>query len=89
MPVIGPRMVAQINATVSDVVFGVVDQLVTDLGQRDTGQIIDQVSDVLAQQLTDDNDEFNQVIKDAVVDTIDVLIEQVRLQRWKMVEQET
>lgn len=89
MPVIGPRMVAEINATVSDVVFGVVDQLVTDLGQKDTSHIVEQVSDALSQQLADGNDDFNQVIKDAIIDTIDVLIDQVRLQRWKMLEQQS
>ncbi len=86
VPVIGPKMVEAIHQTVSDVVYGVVDQLLLDLGRRDTDTVVDEVLENVLLRMLEPNDHFSNVSKQVLTDTIDILIDAVRVQRWKQEE---
>ncbi|MGC1508400.1 ion transporter [Ketobacter sp.] len=83
VPVLGTRLVDVINQTVSDVVYGVVDQLMLDLGKRETDVIVGELLDGVIHKLLEPGDRFNEATRGVLIDAIDVIKAEVRVQRWK------
>lgn len=86
VPLVGQRLVDQINQTVSDVVYGVVDQLFVDVGKRETDSIVSELIDGVIHKLLEPGDEFSQSSRDIAIDVIDIIKNEVRVQRWKTLE---
>jgi hypothetical protein len=84
MPVVGSTMVSVIESTVSDVVFNVLDRLVQDIGHEDTDTLVKEMADIIFEQLMQPSQTLNDVGHNVVVDVLEVIKEEVRIQKWKI-----
>ncbi len=84
IPVMGPKVVELIEQTVSDVVFDVVDGLMLDIGKQETDHIVMELLDRVIHKVLEPTDAFNEASKAVLVDAIDIIKAQVRVQRWRL-----
>lgn len=86
LPVVGTALTDVIENTVSDIVFSVIDSLVVDIGHKDTDGLVKELFDMLLDRLMEPSDELNEVGKLILLDAIEVVKEEVRVQQWKLKE---
>ncbi|MDF1746792.1 MAG: hypothetical protein P1V19_24075 [Gimesia sp.] len=84
IPVMGPKLVDVIDKTVSDVVFDVVDGLMLDIGKQETDHIVTELLDRIIHKVLEPTDEFNEASKAVLLDAIEIIKAQVRVQRWRL-----
>jgi len=87
MPLVGSTMVSVIESTVSDVVFNVLDRLTQDIGHEDTDTLVKEMADIIFEQLMQPSQTLNDVGHNVVVDVLEVIKEEVRIQKWKINDQ--
>ena len=68
----------------SDVVFDVVDGLMLDIGKQETDHIVMELLDRVIHKVLEPTDAFNEASKAVLVDAIDIIKAQVRVQRWRL-----
>ena len=86
LPVIGEAVTDIIESTVSDIVFNVVDRLATDVGSEETDAWVHEVTDMVIARLLQPNEQLNTAGKNVLIDILDVIKDEVRVQRWKLRE---
>lgn len=87
MPVIGEQIAEIIESTVSDVVFSVMDRLVTDIGHEDTDILVKELADIILERVMEPSDALNEAAREVLLDAIEVIKDEVKVQRWKLHEQ--
>ena len=87
MPVVGEQIADIIETTVSDVVFSVMDRLVTDIGHEDTDILVKELADIILERVMEPSDTLNQASTDILLEVIEVIKDEVKVQRWKLNEQ--
>ena len=89
LPGIGRPVATLLENAISDIVFNVVDQMVTDVCSFENDQAIAQVTSVSADALMSPEYDrrLNRLARSMVLQSLDVIKDQVRIQRWK--EQES
>ena len=83
IPVMGPRLVEVIDHTVSDVVFDVINGLMLDIGKQETDHLVTELLDGVIHKILQPSDALNEASKQVMLDAIDIIKEQVRVQRWR------
>lgn len=83
MPIVGEGIVSVIETTVSKVVFGVIDHLVEDIGSSDTDILVEELTDLVIDKMLEPAPDMSNVGKEVAVDVIEVIKEEVKVQRWK------
>lgn len=83
IPVMGPRLVEVIDHTVSDVVFDVINGLMLDIGKQETDHLVTELLDGIIHKILQPSDSLNEASKQVMLDAIDIIKEQVRVQRWR------
>ena len=86
LPVIGQAVTEIIRQTVSDVVFHVMDRLATDLGREDTDMWVQEMTDTVLARLLQPSDQLNTATKNILINVLEVVKDEVRIQRWKVRE---
>ena len=86
LPVVGTALTDVIENTVSDIVFNVVDTLVSDVGHKDTDSLIKELFDIVLDRLMEPSDMLNETGRLILLDAIDVVKEEVKVQQWKLKE---
>jgi len=86
LPVVGMPLTDVIENTVSDIVFNVVDTLVGDIGHKDTDSLIKELFDMVLDRLMEPSDVLNETGRLILLDAIDVVKEEVKVQQWKLKE---
>ena len=86
MPMVGRPIVDVIESTVSDIVFNVLDRLVHDIGHEDTDLLVKELADMIIEQVIQPSQTLNDAGADVVVDVIEVIKEEVEVQKWKIKE---
>jgi hypothetical protein len=86
MPVVGRPIVDVIESTVSDIVFNVLDRLVQDIGHEDTDLLVKELADMIIEQVIQPSQTLNDAGADVVVDVIEVIKDEVEVQKWKLKE---
>jgi hypothetical protein len=87
MPVVGSTMVSVIESTVSDVVFNVLDRLVQDIGHEDTDTLVKEMADIILEQVMQPSQTIIDVGHNVVVDVLEVIKEEVTIQKCKINDQ--
>lgn len=87
VPFLGGSAVDLLETTVSDVVFSVLDRLVEDVGHEDTDIIIQELADIVIDQLMQPSKELNLASREVLIQSIDVIKDEVRVQKWKINEE--
>ena len=83
IPVMGPKLVEVIDQTVSDVVFEIIDGLMLDIGRKETDHIVTELLDGVIHKLLQPSDDLNEASKKVMLDAIEIIKDQVRVQRWR------
>ena len=84
VPVIGNAITEAIESTVSQIVFSVLDQVASDIGHRDTDMLVHDITNVLLDRIMQPSDALNVASKDVLVDVLELIKDEVRIQRWKL-----
>lgn len=84
LPVIGQAITDVIEQTVSDVAFNVVDRVATDIGSEETDVWVEELIDMVLARLLQPSDQLNTVTKNMLIDVLEVIKDEVRIQRWKL-----
>jgi len=85
LPGIGRPVATLLENAISDIVFNVVDQMVTDACSLENDQAIAQVTSVSADALMSPkyDQRLNQLAKSVVLQSLDVIKDHVQIRRWK------
>ncbi|PSQ79620.1 MAG: hypothetical protein BRD41_06850, partial [Bacteroidetes bacterium QS_1_63_11] len=85
LPGIGRPMATLLENAISDIVFNVVDQMVTDVCSLENDQAITQVTSVSAEALMSPkyDQRLNQLARSLVLQSLDVIKDHVQIRRWK------
>lgn len=86
LPVIGQAVTEIIETTVSDIVFNVLDRVVMDIGAEETDIWVRDITDQVIARLLQPNAQLNAAGRDVLIDILDVVKDEVRIQRWKLKE---
>lgn len=86
MPVVGGPIVDVIESTVSDIVFSVLDRLVTDVGHEDTDILVKELADIIIERVMEPSEQLNEAGRDVILDVLEVIKDEVKVQRWKLNE---
>ena len=89
IPLVGGAVTANLEKTVSDMVNHVVDESIQDLASPHNKEIIDDITHlVLDTFLTEEEDmKLNSLVKNIVVESLELIKDQVKIQQWKVQEQ--
>lgn len=87
MPVVGEQIADVIENTVSEIVFSVLDRLVTDIGHEDTDILVKELADIVIDRVMEPSDALNLAARDVMLDAIEVVKDEVKVQRWKLNDQ--
>lgn len=79
-------MTEVIETTVSDIVFNVMDRLATDIGREETDIWVHEITDLLLARLLQPSAALNEAGKNVMIDILEVVKDEVRIQRWKLKE---
>jgi len=84
----GGIAVKNMEKVVADVVFQAINGLVEDLSENNLEELFDQIADILlgALLVKGDDRELNRVVTEALVQAIEIVKDQVRVQQWKLRE---
>jgi len=85
LPGVGRPVATLLENAISDIVFNVVDRMVTDVCSLENDQAIAQVTSVSAEALMSPKYDrrLNQLAKSLVLQSLDVIKDHVQIRRWK------
>lgn len=86
VPVVGGKIEAHLYTIVSEVVFNVVHQLADDLHGDETTAFIQEAAALFLDHLNVADSEISILAQSLVLDVIDLVIEEVKIQKWKLDE---
>lgn len=83
VPMVGGLVTRQIEQAVSDIVFNVLNDAVSDLRNVESRRVVEEVLDVSFDIVIEERPELDRISTKILLETIDVLKQRVRVQRWK------
>jgi hypothetical protein len=85
LPGVGRPIATLLENAISDIVFNVVDRMVTDVCSFDNDQAITQVTSISADALMSPKYDrrLNQLARSVVLQSLDVIKDHVQVRRWK------
>lgn len=91
LPGIGRPVASLLESAISDIVFNVVDQLVTDVCRPENNAAIAQVTSISADALMSPkyDQRLNRIARSIVMQSLDVIKDHVEIQQWKHRERST
>jgi len=72
-----------LERTVRDMIFDITDQIMDYMRSDLSTAVIREALDTLCQSLADPESEANHLVQTILLDTIEVLKQQVQIQQWK------
>jgi len=91
VPVLGPQVARTLESAIQDITFNVVNGIFEDMAQQDQHRLIDELSTltidtVLHEDSKPENEAINAIIQRMVMESLEVVKDQVRVQEWKLRE---
>ncbi len=89
VPVVGGLVIKNAESIVSDVVFQVLNGMAEDISEKDLDHLFDQIADIILGSILvkGEDQRLNQAVIEAVVEAIEIVKDQVRVQQWKLREE--
>lgn len=89
VPVFGKAVVSTVQKTVSNIVFNVIDQLLKDLSGEQSKILVQEVIDAGLEigEHADSESEYQNVIGEALVKSLEIVKDQVKIKQWKLREE--
>lgn len=88
VPGVGPSIASLLEHAISDIVFNVVDRMVTDVCSLENDQALAQVTSISADALLSPKYDrrLNRLAQSIVIQSLDVIKDHVKIQQWKQRE---
>ena len=86
IPLMGSRLSSTLEKTVSDLVYDILGQVVEDIKGEGSTALINEMSDVLVASVTEPQSDFNTVVRDSLLECVDLIKDEVKVQKWKIDE---
>ncbi len=88
VPVLGGLVIKNMERIVADVVFQAINGLAEDISHNNLEALFDQIADILlgALLVKGEDQQLNQTVIEAMVQAIEIVKDQVRIQQWKLRE---
>lgn len=85
VPVVGPTLTNTLEQAVGDVVFKVINGIINDLSAKKNSPKLHEIASNMFDQLIDlDYLTDNKVVEKMLIDSIDIIKDQVNVQQWKI-----
>ncbi len=89
IPLVGSSITASVEKAISDIAFNAINTAVEDLVSDNNNTVIEEMSDLAFEMvLMEEKDEKLKIAKDIVLQSIELVKEQVKIQQWKLKELE-
>ncbi|GJM30232.1 MAG: hypothetical protein DHS20C17_28670 [Cyclobacteriaceae bacterium] len=91
IPIVGGIVTYNLERTVRDIVNSVVDESFRDLASPKNKEVVDDVANLVLDSFVyqDRDTELNNLVRDIVLDSLELVKDQVRIQQWKIREELT
>ena len=87
VPVFGTAVSSAIEKIVSDVVFNIINDLLTDISASKNTDIVNNITEMFFEStLLNIKSEQNQVFEEIISDSLELVKDNVKIQRWKLKE---
>ncbi len=90
IPVVGPTIATNLEDAISDIVYQVIDQAIQDLGSPQNKTIVNDMAHLSIEAFTmkEEDRQLDRVVRDIVVESLELVKDQVKIQQWKVREEE-
>ena len=90
IPLVGNNISQMLERAISDIVFKVINQALSDLGSARNKEVIDEVVDISFNAIADQEDDhqINALIKNITSQSLEVVKAHIKVQQWKLREKE-
>lgn len=90
IPVFGGVISSNLENAISDIVYNVVQKAIEDLGSTQNRRLIDEISDITIETILSEEgeEELNEVAKNILIQGLEIIKEQVKVQQWKLKDME-
>lgn len=84
IPVVGAQIQSTLNTATSQIVFGVVDQLISDLSASENQATINLITEsILEIFLQQQSSKSTELTNEIIVESIDLIVKRVQIKQWK------
>ncbi len=83
VPMLGRAVVSQLQQSINDIVYEVVDRTVRDVSAAENNRLVDESVSVIIDAILDDHPELGDIGTKMTVEAIEIIKERVRVQHWK------
>ncbi len=89
VPVVGGMVTKNMENVVSDIVFQVINGMAEDLSEKTLDDLFDQLADIILGSLLvkGEDQRLNAAVIDTMIQAIEIIKDQVRVQQWKLREE--
>lgn len=89
VPVVGERLSVLLERAISDITFHVINGMIEDLGASENNPVLNQVAEISVNTiLQEGSEDLEDVTREAIVEALEMVKEQVLVQQWKKRERE-
>ncbi len=90
IPLVGSLVTSRLQSAVSDIVYGVINRIIEDLSSVRSREAVDDVAEALFEAIIqpEKDQHLNQVAIDMVVQSLELIKQQVMIKQWKLKELE-
>ena len=85
IPLVGNSITGKLEKAVSDITFAVIEGIMLDLSSEENASVISELADVSMDMilLEEEDEQLNNVATEMVHQSIEIIKEEVRIQRWR------
>lgn len=85
IPLVGNSITGKLEKAVSDITFAVIEGIMLDLSSEENASVISELADVSMDMilLEEEDEQLNKVATEMVHQSIEIIKEEVRIQRWR------
>jgi hypothetical protein len=89
VPGVGGMISRLLEQAISDIVYNVIDQMMADIASRENDELIAQITEISTDAvLSGEYDrELNRILRDLILESLDLVKEEVKVQEWKLREE--
>ncbi|MCB0292791.1 MAG: hypothetical protein KDH97_21225, partial [Calditrichaeota bacterium] len=90
VPVMGSFVNSRLEHAISDIVFNVINGIIEDLASQQNKFLVDELTgltfDTILKEESDQK--INDIARDMIIDSLEIIKDQVKVQQWKLRELE-
>ena len=88
IPVLGSTIEKTIKKSINDVIYQVIENIITDITTNNNQEKIKEISNTIFESfIIDFHKDIDDILDNIVLDSIDILKDQVKIQQWKLKEE--